>query len=215
MTVEAYLRSLVIGFEMPDEVLERCARSPIEVDLEPLDLKEDIDAVRKDPEPEPEPEPPVEEGGVVEGGDTESTPVVMSEETDIVDNVSDGNSGDNSGSGDIVEGEGSGEGEEVPTEPDPEAEKKERIKNFQMRLDYASSNIYYAVLGVFSGGGYSEAVGDVKVTRSSFVITMADRERFKKLGDMLRRKWGWDVEDESESGIMDMSYMRSVDGFWL
>ena len=35
---------------------------------------------------------------------------------------------------------------------------------FRKRLDYAASTVYYSVLGVFAGGGYSEQVGDVKVS---------------------------------------------------
>lgn len=195
MTVEAYLRSLVIGLDLPDEVLERCARSPIEVGLKPLDLQEDIDAVYKEDEPE--------DGGEGGGGDElPDTPEEGGEEGDGNDaeNETETQSEGEPESGDADEGDDSDDGDEP----------FDKVTDFQMRLDYASSNIYYAVLGVFSGGGYSEQVGDVKVTRSSYVITMADRERFKRLGDMLRRKWGWDVEDEEGSGIMDVSFLRSV-----
>lgn len=176
---------MVIGLDLPDEVLERCARSPIEVGLEPLDLQEDIDAVYKD---EPD-------DGDEGGEEVPETPIDSEggEETQSVGETE---------SGDEPEEDGDGDGDD--------GEPIDKVTDFQMRLDYASSNIYYAVLGVFSGGGYSEQVGDVKVTRSSFIITMADRERFKRLGDMLRRKWGWDVEDEEGSGIMDVSFLRSV-----
>ena len=72
---------------------------------------------------------------------------------------------------------------------------------FQKRLDYASSTIYYSVLGVFAGGGYSEQVGDVRASRGGYTITMADA---------LRLKWGLDVEeDESSSEMYDASYLRS------
>jgi hypothetical protein len=81
--------------------------------------------------------------------------------------------------------------------------------DFQMRLDYASSTIYYSVLGVFAGGGYSEQVGDVRASRGGYTITMADRARFKSMGDALRLKWGWDVEDDDSSSEMyDATYMR-------
>lgn len=80
---------------------------------------------------------------------------------------------------------------------------------FQKRLDYASSTIYYSVLGVFAGGGYSEQVGDVRASRGGYTITMADRARFKAMGDALRLKWGWDVEeDESSSEMYDARYQR-------
>lgn len=179
---------MVIGLDLPDEVLERCARSPIEVGLEPLDLQEDIDAVYKD---EPD------DGD--EGGEEVPETPIDSEGEEEEETQSEGEPE----SGDEPEEDGDGDG-------DGDGEPIDKVTDFQMRLDYASSNIYYAVLGVFSGGGYSEQVGDVKVTRSSFIITMADRERFKRLGDMLRRKWGWDVEDEEGSGIMDVSFLRSV-----
>ena len=81
--------------------------------------------------------------------------------------------------------------------------------DFQKRLDYASSTIYYSVLGVFAGGGYSEQVGDVRASRGGYTITMADRARFKAMGDALRLKWGFDVEDEDSSSEMyDASEMR-------
>lgn len=131
MTVEEYLRSLVPGLDLQDNVVERCALSPTEVELEPLETDDEVDA--------------------------ES----LAEE------------------------------------------------DFRKRLDYASSTIYYSVLGVFAGGGYSEQVGDVRASRGGYTITMADRARFKSMGDALRAKWGWDTEDDASSGEMyDASYMR-------
>lgn len=130
MTVEEYLRSLVPGLDLQDNVVERCAISPIEVELDPLELDDDVD------------------------GDT------------LAD------------------------------------------EDFRMRLDYASSTIYYSVLGVFAGGGYSEQVGDVRASRGGYTITMADRARFKAMGDALRAKWGWEVEDdESSSEMYDATYL--------
>jgi hypothetical protein len=130
MTVEEYLRSLVPGLDLQDNVIARAARSPIEVDLERLEIDDDIDDY-------------------------------------------DGDS------------------------------------DFQMRLDYASSTIYYSVLGVFAGGGYSEQVGDVRASRGGYTITMADRARFKAMGDALRAKWGWEIEDdESSSEMYDATYLR-------
>jgi hypothetical protein len=82
-------------------------------------------------------------------------------------------------------------------------------KDFQKRLDYASSTVYYAVLGVFAGGGYSEQVGDVRVSRGGYTITMADRARFQTLADNLRLKHGFDVEGASEiGGMFDARYLR-------
>ena len=131
MTVEDYLRSLVPGLDLQDNVVSRCALSPTEVGLEALELSDSVD----------------------------STSLA---ETD-----------------------------------------------FRMRLDYASSTIYYSVLGVFAGGGYSEQVGDVRASRGGYTITMADRARFKAMGDALRLKWGFDVdEDDSTSEMYDASSLR-------
>ena len=130
MTVEEYLRSLVPGLDLQDSVLARAARSPIEVELERLDLDDDEEDYDGD-------------------------------------------------------------------------------EDFQKRLDYASSTIYYSVLGVFAGGGYSEQVGDVRASRGGYTITMADRARFKSMGDSLRAKWGFEVEDdESSSEMYDASNLR-------
>ena len=131
MTVEEYLRSLVPGLDVSDNVVERAALSPVEVELEALDIDDDVDE----------------------------------------DTLAD--------------------------------------RDFRMRLDYASSTIYYSVLGVFAGGGYSEQVGDVRASRGGYTITMADRARFKSMGDELRTKWGFDVpEDESSSEMYDATYLR-------
>lgn len=143
MTVEDYLRSLVPGLDLPDNVIERCARSPKDVGLLPLPLNEDIDFI-VDPQT----------------------------------------------------------GQKTPRE-DPNGE-------YQERLDYASSTVYYSVLGVFAGGGHSEQVGDVRVSKGGYTITMADRERFKALADALRKKWGFEVEDDaSTGGIYDASSLRN------
>lgn len=132
MTVEEYLRSLVPGLDLQNNVVERCALSPTEVGLEALDIDDDVDS----------------------------------------DTLSD--------------------------------------EDFRKRLDYASSTIYYSVLGVFAGGGYTEQVGDVRASRGGYTITMADRARFKSMGDALREKWGFDVEDEeSTSEMYDASSLRS------
>jgi len=80
---------------------------------------------------------------------------------------------------------------------------------FRKRLDYAASTVYYAVLGVFAGGGYSEQVGDVRVSQNGYTITMADRARFQSLADNLRLKHGFDVEGASElGGVFDARYLR-------
>lgn len=131
MTVEKYLSSLVFGLNLPLEVLQRAAYSPMEVGLAPFDLSDDAYPIR--------------------GIDDE----------------------------------------------------------FQKRLDYASSTVYYAVLSVFAGGGYSEQVGDIRTSQGGYTITMADRARYQSLADNLRTKWGFEVEGASEiGGMFDARYLR-------
>lgn len=92
---------------------------------------------------------------------------------------------------------------------DEDEEDYDDDEDFQKRLDYASSTIYYSVLGVFAGGGHSEQVGDVRSSRGGYTITMADRARFKSMGDALRLKWGWEVEaDDASTEIVDASSLR-------
>ena len=132
MTVDGYLRSLVQGLDLQDNVVERAALSPTDVELEPLELDDDVDA----------------------------------------DSLSE--------------------------------------EEFRKRLDYASSTIFYSVLGVFAGGGYSEQVGDVRASRGGYTVTMADRARFKAMGDDLRKKWGFDIieDDVASAEICDISSLR-------
>ena len=131
MTVEDYLRSLVPGLDLQASVIERAALSPTEVELDPLEISDDVDA----------------------------------------NSLSD--------------------------------------EDFRERLDYASSTVYYSVLGVFAGGGYTEQIGDVRNSRGGFIITKDDRARYKALGDDLRRKWGFDIPDDDTGNEMyDATYMR-------
>lgn len=145
MTVEAYLKSLVPGLDLPIEVYQRAARSPKEVGLDAVNLDDDIDYI----------------------GDFEN------------------------------------EDERIKAEAE-----------FQMRLDYAASTVYYAVLGVFAGGGFTEQYGDTQIRRGGYTITMADRERFKMLADALRKKHGFDTEDENleTGGMFDGGYLRGQRG---
>lgn len=133
MTVEAYLKSLVPGLDLPKEVYQRAARSPKEVGLDAVKLDDDIDAF-------------------------------------------------------------------------------DDVEDFQIRLDYAASTVYYAVLGMFAGGGFTEQYGDTQIRRGGYTITMADRERFKSLADALRRKHGFDTEDDTleTGGMFDGGYLRSL-----
>ena len=83
--------------------------------------------------------------------------------------------------------------------------------DFRKRLDYAASTVYYSVLGVFAGGGYSEQVGDVKVSKGGYTITESDRKRFLSLADSLRRKHGFETEEAHDGGGMyDMTQLRDA-----
>lgn len=96
------------------------------------------------------------------------------------------------------------------TEPEYIIVKQDRAgdEEFQIRLDYAASTVYYSVLGVFAGGGYSESVGDVRVSKGGYTITMADRARFKLLADALREKHGFIKEVSTDNGAYDYTYLR-------
>lgn len=96
-----------------------------------------------------------------------------------------------------------------PIELDDDVQDLLQDEDSQKRLDYASSTVYYSVLGVFAGGGYSEQVGDVRVSRGGYTITMADRARFQRLADNLRLKHGFSIEGVSEiGGMFDARYLR-------
>lgn len=140
MTVGSYLRSLVIGLSLPDEVIERCARSP---------------------------------KGVIANINGEPRLLSALSVSDDVDDFDDD-------------------------------------ETFDAKLDYAASSVYYSILGVFAGGGYSEKVGDVSMSHSGYTVTQADRERYKSLADKLREKWGLDTESspDDSSGIFDATYLR-------
>lgn len=97
----------------------------------------------------------------------------------------------------------------APLELEEAAYCEDMTGDFQKRLDYASSTVYYAVLGVFAGGGYSEQIGDVRVSQGGYTITTTDRARFQALADNLRHKHGFDVEGATEvGGMFDGRYLR-------
>lgn len=104
--------------------------------------------------------------------------------------------------------------DETVTDPDTGEETTQRTERndeeYTMRLDYAASTVYYSMLGVFAGGGFTEQVGDVRASRGGYTITMADRKRFKDLADALRQKWGWDPVDDgiTSSEMYDATALR-------
>ena len=94
---------------------------------------------------------------------------------------------------------------------DDDEEDYDGDEDFQKRLDYASSTVFYSVLGVFAGGGYSEQTGDVRASRGGYIIAKDDRARFQAMGDALRKKWGWETEDDASYGEMfDASSLRNA-----
>jgi len=104
--------------------------------------------------------------------------------------------------------------DETVTDPETGEETTQRTERndeeYTMRLDYAASTVYYSMLGVFAGGGFTEQVGDVRASRGGYTITMADRKRFKDLADALRQKWGWETVDDgvTSSEMYDATALR-------
>lgn len=82
-------------------------------------------------------------------------------------------------------------------------------------LKYATSTLYYSASGVFSGGSRSEQVGDVRASQSGFIITQADREYYRSMGDRLRGELGCEVEpDNTPKGCMfDASSLRKPSNY--
>ena len=83
-------------------------------------------------------------------------------------------------------------------------------ENFIESLKYATSTLFYAMSGVFSGGSTSETVGDVSASRSGFIITKSDREYYRSRANKLRSELGTDLMDNpaSESAMFDATYLR-------
>ena len=83
-------------------------------------------------------------------------------------------------------------------------------ENFIESLKYATSTLFYAMSGVFSGGSTSETVGDVSASRSGFIITKSDREYYRSRANKLRSELGTDLMDNpaSESVMFDATYLR-------
>ena len=69
-------------------------------------------------------------------------------------------------------------------------------ENFIESLKYATSTLFYAMSGVFSGGSQSESVGDVSASRSGFVVTQADRDYYRARANKIRMQLGSDLQDE-------------------
>ena len=84
-------------------------------------------------------------------------------------------------------------------------------ENFIESLKYATSTLFYAMSGVFSGGSTSETVGDVSASRSGFIITKSDREYYRSMGDKLRKEAGYEPEEpvQETGGMFDATGLRT------
>lgn len=83
-------------------------------------------------------------------------------------------------------------------------------ENFIESLKYATSTLFYAMSGVFSGGSQSESVGDVSASRSGFVVTQADRDYYRARANKIRMQLGSDLQETAlEDAIMfDATFLR-------
>lgn len=81
---------------------------------------------------------------------------------------------------------------------------------FIKSLTYATSTLYYSAAGAFSGGSQTEQVGDVRVGKSGYIITQADRAYYRSVGDKLRGSIGADIEEiaEDSGGMYDATSLR-------
>ena len=79
-------------------------------------------------------------------------------------------------------------------------------------LKYATSTLFYSAAGMFSGGSRSEQVGDVHASQSGFIITQADREYYRNMGDKLREEIGYEPEEsaQEQGGMFDATELRTA-----
>ncbi len=79
-------------------------------------------------------------------------------------------------------------------------------------LKYATSTLFYSAAGMFSGGSRSEQVGDVHASQSGFIITQADREYYRSMGDKLRGEIGYEPDEsvQDTGGMRDGAEFRTA-----
>lgn len=79
-------------------------------------------------------------------------------------------------------------------------------------LKYATSTLFYSAAGMFSGGSRSEQVGDVHASQSGFIITQADREYYRSMGNKLREEIGYEPEEsvQDTGGMRDGAEFRTA-----
>lgn len=97
-----------------------------------------------------------------------------------------------------------------PISLDDEVEDNATDEDFVKSLIYATSTLYYSAAGAFSGGSRSEQVGDIRASRSGFIITQRDRDYYRAMGDKLRGEVGADIEEtqNDSGGMFDASDIR-------
>lgn len=85
-------------------------------------------------------------------------------------------------------------------------------ENWVKALKYATSTLFYSAAGMFSGGSRSEQVGDVHASQSGFIITQADREYYRNMGDKLRGEIGYEPEEsvQNQGGMFDATELRTA-----
>lgn len=100
----------------------------------------------------------------------------------------------------------------MPLRLDEEAYPTPMEESFLQIRNYVESNLWYSALGLFSGGGTSEKIGDETYSQTGYSITQSDRDRFKAIADSLREKAGFAPEgDVSSEGIMDGSELVGLE----
>lgn len=79
-------------------------------------------------------------------------------------------------------------------------------------LKYATSTLFYSAAGMFSGGSCSEQVGDVHASQSRFIITQADREYYRNMGDKFREEIRYEPEEsmQKQGGMFDATELRTT-----
>ena len=77
--------------------------------------------------------------------------------------------------------------------------------------EYALSTFYYSLSGMIIGGSTLEQVGDVRSSKTIRPLSDADRAFFRSMGDRLRKKLGYPIEESirDEGGMFDATSLRN------
>lgn len=77
--------------------------------------------------------------------------------------------------------------------------------DFMRRRDYAEGTLYYMSIGMFSSSGEKKQIGNRSYTSASISISLDDKSQLLNKANGLRTKWGYNVEETDNTGIMDNS----------